>query len=47
MENYKVIDMENLDRADYFQYFMRIGTIIEITKKLMLQPLLENAKLNP
>lgn len=31
MDKYKVIDMENFDRADYFRYFMSVGTTIEIT----------------
>lgn len=34
MENYKIIDMETFDRADYFQYFMSVGTLIEVTVKL-------------
>lgn len=34
METYKVIDMEHFDRADYFQYFMSVGTTIELTAKI-------------
>lgn len=34
METYKVIELENFDRADYFQYFMSVGTTIEFTAKI-------------
>ena len=34
METYEVIDMENFDRADYFKYFMNMGTTIEFTAKI-------------
>lgn len=34
MENYRVIEMETFDRADYFQYFMSVGTTIEFTAKI-------------
>ena len=34
MELYKKIDMINFDRAEYFQYFMSVGTTIEFTVKV-------------
>lgn len=34
MEKYELIDMKNFDRADYFQYFMSVGTTIEFTAKV-------------
>lgn len=34
MEQYREIDMENFERADYFQYFMSVGTTIESTVKI-------------
>lgn len=33
MEKYELIDKKNFDRADYFHYFMSIGTTIEFTAK--------------
>lgn len=34
MKSYKIIDMEEFDRADYFQYFMSVGTTIQFTMKI-------------
>lgn len=34
MEKYEFIDMQKLDRADYFYYFMSVGTTIEFTAKV-------------
>lgn len=34
MEICKVIDMGSFDRADYFHYFMSMGTVIEFTAKI-------------
>lgn len=31
MEKYELIDMQKFDRADYFNYFMSVGTTIEFT----------------
>ena len=31
MEEYKEIDMETFERADYFQYFTSVGNVIEFT----------------
>ena len=35
MEKYELIDMQKLDRADYFYYFMSEGTTIEFTVKII------------
>jgi chloramphenicol O-acetyltransferase len=37
MEKYKTINLERLERKEYFDYFQSIGTIIQITKKLILR----------
>lgn len=34
MEKYDVVNMKELERADYFYYFMSVGTTIEFTVKL-------------
>lgn len=34
MEKYELIDMQKFDRADYFYYFMSVGTTIEFTAKI-------------
>lgn len=34
MTPYKIVDMEHFDRADYFAYFMSVGTTIEFTAKI-------------
>lgn len=34
MEKYDVVNMKELERADYFYYFMSVGTSIEFTVKL-------------
>lgn len=34
MERYEIIDVDQLDRADYFYYFMSVGTTIEFTVKM-------------
>lgn len=34
MEKYELVNMQTLDRADYFHYFMNVGTTIEFTVKI-------------
>lgn len=34
MKSYKIINMEEFDRADYFQYFTSVGNTIEFTIKI-------------
>lgn len=34
MKSYKIIDMKEFDRADYFRYFTSVGTTIEFTMKI-------------
>lgn len=44
MELYKKIDMINFDRAEYFQYFMSVGTTIEFTVKVDITKTLEKSR---
>lgn len=44
MELYKKIDMNNFDRAEYFQYFMSVGTTIEFTVKVDITKTLEKSR---
>lgn len=44
MELYKKIDMINFDRAEYFQYFMSVGTTIEFTVKIDITKTLEKSR---
>lgn len=44
MELYKIINMNNFDRADYFQYFMSVGTIIEFTVKIDVTTAVQKCK---
>lgn len=49
MEKYEIIDIKKLDRADYFYYFISVGTTIEFTVKMDVTKVLEkcyNEKLN-
>lgn len=49
MEKYEIIDIKKLDRADYFYYFMSVGTTIEFTVKMDVTKVIEkchNEKLN-
>lgn len=34
MEKFKIITMSQFDRAEHFQYFMSVGTVIELTSKI-------------
>lgn len=34
MKSYKIIEMKEFDRADYFRYFTSVGTTIEFTIKI-------------
>lgn len=44
MELYKIIDMEKFDRADYFQYFMSVGTTVEFTTKIDVTTAIKKCK---
>ncbi len=44
MEKYELIDMQKLDRADYFYYFMSEGTTIEFTVKIDATKVLKMCK---
>lgn len=44
MEKYELIDMLKFDRADYFSYFMSVGTTIEFTAKVDITKMLERCK---
>ena len=44
MEKYELIDLQRLNRADYFHYFMSVGTTIEFTAKVDVTEVLKNAK---
>lgn len=44
MEKYELIDMQELDRADYFYYFMSVGTNIEFTAKIDVTKVIERCK---
>lgn len=44
MEKYELIDMQRLDRADYFYYFMRVGTTIEFTAEVDVTEVLKKCK---
>lgn len=41
MEKYELIDMQKFDRADYFYYFMGVGTTIEFTAKIDVTKMIE------
>lgn len=41
MENFERIDTEKLDRAEYFYYFMSVGTTIEFTAKIDVTKVIE------
>lgn len=44
MEKYELIDMQKFDRADYFNYFMSMGTTIEFTAKVDVTKVIEKCK---
>lgn len=44
MEKYELVDMLKFDRADYFSYFMSVGTTIEFTAKVDVTKMLERCK---
>lgn len=44
MEKYELIDMQSLDRADYFDYFMKVGTTIELTAEVDVTEVLKKCK---
>lgn len=44
MEKYELIDMQLFDRADYFHYFMSVGTTIEFTAKVDVTKVVEKCK---
>lgn len=44
MEKYELIDMQRFDRADYFHYFMSVGTTIEFTAKADVTKVIEKCK---
>lgn len=44
MEKYELIDIQRLDRADYFHYFMSVGTTIEFTAKVDVTEVLKKCK---
>ena len=44
MEKYELIDMQKFDRADYFSYFMSVGTTIEFTAKVDVTKVIEKCK---
>lgn len=44
MEKYELIDMQKFDRADYFYYFMSVGTTIEFTAKVDVTKVIERCK---
>lgn len=44
MEKFKVVDINNFDRADYFRYFMSMGTTIELTTKIDVTDAVKNCK---
>lgn len=44
MEKYELIDMLKFDRADYFSYFMSVGTTIEFTAKVDVTKMLDRCK---
>lgn len=44
MEKYELIDMQKFDRADYFSYFMSVGTTIEFTAKVDVTKAVETCK---
>ena len=45
MEKYKIIDINEFDRSEYFQYFMSVGTTIEITVKVDVTNAVKKCKL--
>ncbi|GAA0220864.1 CatA-like O-acetyltransferase [Metaclostridioides mangenotii] len=47
MEKYKIIDINEFDRSEYFQYFMSVGTTIEITVKVDVTRILPQLDLPP
>lgn len=44
MERYELIDMQKFDRAEYFYYFMSVGTTIELTSKVDVTKVIERCK---
>lgn len=46
MEKYKIINLERLERKEYFDYFQSVGTIIQITKKIDITNLIQKYKNN-
>lgn len=44
MELYKKIDIKNFNRAEYFQYFMSVGTTLEFTAKIDITKALEKCR---
>lgn len=44
MEKYELVDMLKFDRADYFSYFMSVGTTIEFTVKVDVTKMLDRCK---
>ena len=44
MKAYKIIDMKEFDRADYFQYFTSIGNTIEFTIKIDVTTAVQKCK---
>ena len=44
MEKYDVINMKELERADYYYYFMSVGTTIEFTVKLDVTAAIERCR---
>ena len=44
MEKYELIDLQRLNRADYFHYFMSVGTTIEFTAKVDVTEVLKKCK---
>lgn len=44
MELYEVVDLEKLERSDYFHYFMNVGTTIEFTVKLDVSKAIKKCK---
>lgn len=44
MEKYELVDMQSFDRADYFYYFMSVGTTIEFTAKIDVTKVIEKCE---
>ena len=44
VEKFKIITMSQFDRAEHFQYFMSVGTVIELTSKINVTGAVEKCR---